>query len=33
VRALRDWVDEFWSSALVRFKSAAEEHSRTGGTS
>jgi DNA-binding transcriptional ArsR family regulator len=33
VRILRDWVDGFWSDALARFKTAAEEQSRTGGSS
>jgi DNA-binding transcriptional ArsR family regulator len=33
VGVLRDWVDEFWSDALARFKAAAEETSRTGGSS
>jgi len=33
VGVLRDWVDEFWSEALARFKAAAEGQSRTGGSS
>ena len=33
VAVLRDWVDGFWSEALARFKAAAEETSRTGGSS
>jgi DNA-binding transcriptional ArsR family regulator len=33
VGVLRDWVDAFWSEALARFKAAAEEQSRTGGSS
>ena len=33
VAVLRDWVDGFWTEALARFKAAAEETSRTGGSS
>jgi len=33
VVVLRDWVDGFWTEALSRFKAAAEETSRTGGSS
>ena len=33
VGVLRDWVDGFWSEALARFKTVAEETSRTGGSS
>jgi len=33
VAVLRDWVDGFWTEALSRFKAAAEETSRTGGSS
>ena len=33
VGVLRDWVDGLWSEALARFKAAAEEKSRTGGSS
>jgi DNA-binding transcriptional ArsR family regulator len=33
VGVLRDWVDGFWTEALTRFKAAAEEASRTGGSS
>ena len=33
VGTLRDWVEGFWSEALARFKAAAEEASRTGGSS
>lgn len=30
VRVLRDWVDGFWSEALVRFKEAAERKGEAG---
>lgn len=30
VRALRDWVDGFWSEALTRFKAAAEAKGEAG---
>ena len=33
VVALRDWVDGFWSEALARFKTAADESAQPGGTS
>jgi DNA-binding transcriptional ArsR family regulator len=33
VVVLRDWVDAFWSEALARFKVAADESARSGGTS
>ncbi len=29
VTELRDWVDGFWSEALVRFKEAAEQRGGT----
>jgi hypothetical protein len=29
---LRDWVDGFWSEALARFKTVADESARPGGT-
>ena len=31
VGTLRDWVDGFWTEALVRFKAAAEASTRQGG--
>lgn len=30
VRMLRDWVDAFWSEALVRFKAAADAKGEAG---
>jgi DNA-binding transcriptional ArsR family regulator len=32
VGVLRDWVDGFWSEALARFKTVADESARSGGT-